>query len=276
VTEGVEPKNSDRTKALLWELFGSAADEDYLVSRWAGQMGLGYQFYSSAQQATEKYLKCILLMNSKSVKNYGHDLKKLFEEQKDITQKIMPTIFTPPNCFRLNSHHVNSIFEPYISIIDRINQLGNPNNRYRMYSIVFDLLDIHKIDELFFQLRRLCDPLDIDGRDSKKLIRDYLHENPALQPREFKFERSTADHYSKAMEILSFRNFSFFPEDAHKTGRVFMTVSAHNAPISLKLQDPEQHEELRWLLEHAQLNKSDTAAILQHINANSGSSTNPE
>jgi len=104
-----------------------------------------------------------------------------------------------------------------------------------------------------------------------KPFREFLLANPYLQPREFQFTRPSAETLLRAMEILNFRNFSFFPDDAQKEGLVFLTVSAHNAPIYLKLQDPEQHDELRWLLEHAYVNKSDAAAILEQIDANAKS-----
>ena len=54
--------------------FRDVADGDYIAARLASRAALVTQFLWASQQAVEKYLKCILLMNRVPAKNLQHDL----------------------------------------------------------------------------------------------------------------------------------------------------------------------------------------------------------
>jgi HEPN domain-containing protein len=56
--------------------FREVADRDYLTARLACRADLIPQFLWSAQQAIEKYLKCILLLNRIPAKSVRHDIAK--------------------------------------------------------------------------------------------------------------------------------------------------------------------------------------------------------
>ena len=59
--------------------FRDTADRDYLAARLACRSDLIPQFLWSAQQAIEKYLKCLLLLNRIPAKNVRHDIGKALD-----------------------------------------------------------------------------------------------------------------------------------------------------------------------------------------------------
>lgn len=56
--------------------FRNIADGDYIAARMALRVQLLHQYLWATQQAFEKYLKCILLLNRIEARNIGHDLGK--------------------------------------------------------------------------------------------------------------------------------------------------------------------------------------------------------
>jgi HEPN domain-containing protein len=50
------------------------ADEDYIAARMAYRAGLSYSSLWASQQAIEKYLKCILLLNRIPAQQVAHSL----------------------------------------------------------------------------------------------------------------------------------------------------------------------------------------------------------
>lgn len=56
--------------------FRDVGDGDYIAARMACRSALVTQFLWSSQQAVEKYLKCILLLNRIPAKDVRHDLGK--------------------------------------------------------------------------------------------------------------------------------------------------------------------------------------------------------
>lgn len=68
--------------------FRDMADRDYLTARLACRADLIPQFLWSAQQAIEKYLKCILLLNRIRAKNVGHDITVALKLLEKLTFKV--------------------------------------------------------------------------------------------------------------------------------------------------------------------------------------------
>jgi HEPN domain-containing protein len=66
------------------ECFRNVADEDYISARTAYRMGLMNHFLWSGQQALEKYLKSILLINGQSTLGIGHKLDVAYDRCKVI------------------------------------------------------------------------------------------------------------------------------------------------------------------------------------------------
>jgi hypothetical protein len=59
--------------------FRDTADGDYIAARLASRCRLAQQFLWSSQQAVEKYLKCILLLNRIEARNVKHNLSKALD-----------------------------------------------------------------------------------------------------------------------------------------------------------------------------------------------------
>lgn len=64
--------------------FRDYADQDYIMARIAYRKEFDQQFRWCSLQSIEKYLKAILLYNSKSAKNLGHNLEKALTRVKAI------------------------------------------------------------------------------------------------------------------------------------------------------------------------------------------------
>ena len=83
-------KATDKEKyinAAAYQYFRDVADGDYIMARSAFFMLLMPQFFHLAQQALEKYMKCILVLRRIDTKKFGHDLAgllKKLEEFQDI------------------------------------------------------------------------------------------------------------------------------------------------------------------------------------------------
>lgn len=75
--------------------FRDVADRDYIAARACHRLGLEQQFLWMALQATEKYIKGILLYNFHSTKKLSHNVKKAFDalvQIKDIPFKFPPEV----------------------------------------------------------------------------------------------------------------------------------------------------------------------------------------
>jgi HEPN domain-containing protein len=68
--------------------FRDMADRDYLAARLACRADLMPQFLWSAQQAIEKYLKCILLLNRVPARDVRHDINKAMELTKKLSFEV--------------------------------------------------------------------------------------------------------------------------------------------------------------------------------------------
>lgn len=64
--------------------FRKVADQDYICARLCHRYGLISQFYWSALQSIEKYLKAILLYNRKSTKKLGHYITRAYDKVLEI------------------------------------------------------------------------------------------------------------------------------------------------------------------------------------------------
>jgi hypothetical protein len=263
-----EPKDNIEARSLVWRLFRDAADEDYLVARHSISIDLHFQFAWSAQQAIEKYLKCALLLNGISVQNSGHDILKMFDELTKIADGLFPTVFVPPRGFPLNHGSFHRRVEPYRDFIIRISQMGDPNSRYRYYSIVVDKFDLHKLDETCFQLRRLCIPMDMIFKGPDVSFRVALQSDPNMQVHGLAFGFQKNDKVDdERLNLLRRRNFSFFPKEAYESGTIEDGGRLYNSPIYLALQRPKHASEaLLWLLDNAYFNRNDRDDIKKYIN----------
>ena len=254
------PESNVYARSLVWRMFREAADEDYLVARWAAHAKLPFQFYWSAQQSLEKYLKGLLLMNGVNIKNYGHNLVNLLSDARTVADDLIPYVLCPPSYFPRRATLRWNEFEPTDSFIARFNDLGDTGNRYRHYSLTFYGGDLHHYDEICFRLRRLVFPLEMKFSSSERSYRQVLSEEPNYQPHsDFPFlNQKSGEELEECKKALQWRNFSYFEDLAKKNKKINSGIFSSNSQIFLSSErGVEGKEAIKWLIENARFTKSD-------------------
>ncbi|WP_412508394.1 HEPN domain-containing protein [Roseovarius sp. SYSU LYC5161] len=252
--EDVGPQNNVYIRSSIWRMFRDAADEDYLVARMSARSRLQFQYCWSSQQAIEKYLKAILLLNNRSI-NFTHDLTDMFSSATDIAEDLIPSILVPPNVFpRERALFAFPPFEPVSDYIKRVERLGRPDNRYRSYSITLDFGDLNKLDNLCFMLRRIAFPLDMLVEGYNETARELLGKHPLLQLHPKMGFQNNIHKGAKDIigESFRWRNFSYFYEEAVDQEKICAGGSAINSEIFLNIEGGQERlEALAWLADHA-------------------------
>lgn len=144
------------------ESFRDQADYDYIAARECWRMKLREQFFWSAMQAQEKYLKAILLFNGRSSIRpagaprritFGHDLGMLATEVRTIA--VVP--FTVP---------------PWLDkFFEHLTQFGN--NRY-LTRHTYSRMDFQRrLDESVWVVRRYCQDARVKVEVSRGRIVDF-------------------------------------------------------------------------------------------------------
>lgn len=259
------PLESVEIRHLVWRMFREPADCDYINARALLFANQSYQFYWSAAQAIEKYLKCALLQNGVSVSGYGHDIPKLLLRLLAIAGEHLPIMLVPPREIELRPLNGTlmglSYAEPFVSFIERIASEGDSSNRYRHYSLIFRRSDLHKFDECCFQLRRLCFPLEIDYGGIGENYCDILRENPNFSPHLPLHTLNKSKVDSAWQEIAERYNFSFYPEKAKESGKYFGGGgSVENSAVFLAIKARDA-ETLRWAIDNVYFSRHDKAQI---------------
>jgi hypothetical protein len=112
------------------------ADEDYIAARMAYRTGLSYASLWAGQQAIEKYLKCILLLNRIHAPNVRHSLDEALKRIED-SGKV--------------SLNLKQVSLDFINYLDEIGAF-----RYFEVSTVVSGRDFVKLDRVVWELRRFC------------------------------------------------------------------------------------------------------------------------
>lgn len=116
--------------------FRDMADKDYIAARILYRAKLGPQFFWSAQQAIEKYLKGVLLYSNVSTRKLAHDLEKALQALEQITD--IP--FDIPDDVR--------------QFIRQLNQQGT--NRYLERPAAARGEELLQLDRAVWYIRRYC------------------------------------------------------------------------------------------------------------------------
>ena len=203
--------------------FRDMADRDYLVARMACRAQLMPQFLWSAQQAIEKYLKYILLVNRIKATSVRHDIHAALE----LTEKASFEIELSPL-----SH----------KFIDYVAELGE--YRYLDVSYAVHGYALVDLDRAIWDLRRYCQVLDVFDEvlpESERRILDEAHQrlrdSKTQPPHEFRLsngylERVLTDKKHPARSTLIWNN-AFFGERKRKSIRARHYLNAENAPLYL-------------------------------------------
>lgn len=176
--------------ALSQKMFAGAALHDHVVARWAFFNEIYRHFTWNACQAIEKYLKCIILLNScEQIKN-NHKIVEflkvatecssdLIQSKFDLAQHSLPSRLTD-----FPSNRDEGCEETTESYISRLGSVGNVDTRYRQSHSRVLPLDLVKLDILCNNLRRLCVPLGHSspaGETYLKLLREVPNFDPELE-----------------------------------------------------------------------------------------------
>lgn len=237
-------------------MYRDAADEDYLIARFSARANLLYQFWWNAQQSIEKYLKAALLLNGVEVSSFGHKLVEMFQIARSFSGDLLPLLHCPPRpviSSRWPSTNPRG-FTLVDDFIERIEQHGDPDNRYRVNSTYTFASDLVKYDEICFAIRRICFPLDIKLEEESITAQEWLQRNRTqhLHPR-LAFEGSMSkNHEATWRDHFEWCNFAYFYEKTIDRGEYPRFGGSINAEPYLAIQSKNEDylEALRWLAEN--------------------------
>lgn len=202
--------------------FRDMADQDYIASRLACRAELMPQFLWSAQQAFEKYLKYILLVNRLSAK-VGHDIVKAFDRAKNLPFKI-------------------ELSNESLEFIKHVAVYGG--NRYLDVSYFVDGLALLELDRAVWELRRYCQVFSVHWKklseDQQRAFDEALSRvtaNDEAPRHEFRIEGGYLEGVLEnkkhpARDALIWQN-AFFGVKARRTVKIKRLFYAANAPLYL-------------------------------------------
>lgn len=263
------PVNNVWIRDLIWRMFRDSADVDYAIARFSALHQLEYQYFWSASQAVEKYLKCLLLHNGKSIRNLSknHDLLPLFDAAMEFCGDLIPHILCPPRYFPKGTGFDRPRFFPTRDFVKRISDNGDPSSRYRHISVVFFSSEVHHFDELCFRIRRLCIPLEMNYKEGLT-YRDFLSHRPNDQLNIIKIpgpkKGPEAENLARYCKLM---NFSFFEDEALANGKYLSGLRAVNSAIHLlyERKGPEKRTVVNWLLSNVKLSTTEKQALFESL-----------
>jgi len=227
---------------VVTQMFVDTADQNYVIARWAYHRELFLDFFWTACQALEKYLKASLLLNGRCARHQGHNLIVLFDEVEEYAADFFPSLLIQP--LKLNQLTGASKWrdETPRQFIDRFNDLGNSNNRYNVFGYTQRWEDLHHFDQMVYAVRRVAFNLDASpfinqpsGTTSPRTVREALERIKGYSPR---LGSSRLDKILNSKKDDELReaglkyNFSFAPANyEHPTGTMRIGTSATNSAL---------------------------------------------
>ena len=191
--------------------FRDVGDGDYIAARMACRAALVIQFLWAGQQAIEKYLKCILLLNRIPATNVRHDLGKALDR---INTSGMLTL---------------ELTDGTKKFIGKLNDYG-PYRYLEVSNFAFgsELVDL---DRAVWEVRRYC---TLEEKPYRAKLRDGFVVPRVRLPGGY-LEKIIDGAKTPAREALLWQN-GFFGNRARKGGWLRRWIQAHNAPLSLNPQ----------------------------------------
>lgn len=226
-------------RALINDLaircFRDTGDNDYIAARLAMRSRLAGPFLWSSEQAIEKYLKCMLMLNRIPTQKLSHDIRGALR----LAQDSLP--------FALE------LSEPEKKIFDHVADWDS--DRYLTNSFALFDIELLYLDRLVWRLRQYCQPLDVkhyaDEPSAEILLDNARRISLALNgpasgghlPNAF-LEKVLHDKKHPARAALVWKNLQYSSK-ARKGIRFPDNFQAVNSPLFLK---PELGEEAaRWM-----------------------------
>lgn len=205
--------------AIIDSLYFQTADQTYIVARWCSIQRLSSDFIWNAIHALEKYLKAAILSNGGSVKDLDHDILLAYERLQQIAGDLLPAKLERPRDVDLSYWRECSPTD----FMKRLMKNGGAAVRYNELGYVHSQLDLFLLDELVFQIRRLC--IDLTKQPHKRVTtktrRDILKAQPDFANMQFgKLDKLHRDkNASGELKQAAFNmNIRFAPEDFEHEG----------------------------------------------------------
>ena len=167
---------------------------------------------------------------------------------------MLPIILCPPAEFDLKPTFFVRLFESSEDHIRRVNQYGGPNQRYRQYSSVIPAYDVNHLDQIYFCLRRIAFPLEMEVESTRKTARQWLQGNRLLELHPFSTKKVVNGQRPTPDINRAFRhcNFSFCYHYALKVGKIITGGRAFNSEVHLSLQrNSNDSKSILWLADRA-------------------------
>ena len=188
--------------------FRDIADGDYIAARMACRAALVVQFLWAGQQAIEKYLKCILLLNRIPAKKVFHHLDKAVE------------------IINASGKLTLSLTDGTKKFIGKLNDYG-PYRYLDVSNFAFgsELIDL---DRAVWEVRRYC---TLDKKTHQAKLRDGFMV-PRVRIPGGRLEKIMDSSKNPAREALLWQN-GFFGKRAKRNASLRVWMQAQNAPLSL-------------------------------------------
>src|SRR5688572_19273938 len=191
--------------------FRDIGDGDYIAARMACEAALVTQFLWASQQAVEKYLKCILLLNRIEAREVRHNLSLALEKLQTSGKLSLDLTRGSQDFIRMLDE-----YGPY---------------RYLEVSNVAHGAQLVRLDRAVWELRRYC---TLEHGPQQARLRDGLAA-PLVRLPGGSLEKIIEDVKNPARKPLIYHN-AFFGKRTRKRIGVKRWLTAHNAPLYLNPQ----------------------------------------
>jgi hypothetical protein len=147
---------------LVRQTYLETADKNYILARSAFFYKMYWDFFWLSTHAIEKYFKGILLLNDRPAIVGGHNLACLHKQVLDLDSRLtfepldISEIEMTPKIIRDKPREVRVRW-----VLDRLNRLGSPENRYGLLGYHVHPDDLFVVDQLVWAVRRHCRRLKV-------------------------------------------------------------------------------------------------------------------
>lgn len=193
--------------------FRDMADQDYIAARLAYRAGLHPQFFWSSQQALEKYLKCILLINRVPAKTLRHDLGAALR----VVERSLPSPI--------------DLLEITRRFIARIDEIG----RFRYFEVSWhsEGRELFELDFAVWELRRFCQVFQNSEMMIRAIALSRLEKPIRFSLIGGRLEEILKNRAHPARSALVWKNFRF--GQRHRAKLLWTrSFSASNSPFWLR------------------------------------------
>jgi len=261
---------------IIRELFVKTSEQTYVVARWCFLNSLYLDFYWNGAQALERVMKAVLLYNGGSAikpengGSFGHNLRSLYDAVSKNAGDLLPKTLRQPD--DLDIRHWTD--ESATDFIGRMNNEGDPNNRYNIFGFVQRSEDIYKLDETMFALRRLCldldapyPPSEMKGDQPPRTNRDILSADAGYMPgfAGSRLQKLTSGKGRAAVREAALQHNLAFPSEGFSHDPLRSSWSADNPVLGRRILEyaenanPENAalvvELTQWVLDNIKLPK---------------------